>query len=537
MNPPTTRPLLAMSRHVRLWLTAVFVSAAIVVVGGAVVPQAATAAPSLCPLLHVFALQGTTESSVKADPKIDSGMLSQVLIPVDNALESNKKLIDRDYVPYPASFGGRPGDKDSATYTQSVETGMANTKKLITQTHSSCPATRVAILGYSQGAHVAHNILADIGAGKGPIPADMLAAGALFSDPVRQQDAALFPGAPNQISPAAVPGTTGASVTKVVADPQVPSTGGGIAPVQPGETDTQGFGEVSGRVTSFCQTGDLACSAGDAPVVKLATNISGQLHLDQQDPQQTLIDVATALGGTAIRSAATIVNDDIQSSDGTTAGLQYTPQKSLLSRVADGSDPQGSADVVGALVKVGTIAFNTGIAIAKKVITPGNIAELASVGLANPAAALALFGQKLGSAALEMLPPIGVDQIQNIVFNEISQDITDNKSLVNMATDVRYWNTVRLHGSYGTTPVTPTGKAPTGFVAQWLESAVKDLADNASGGAAASPSTTTTTSSSSTSSTDLPTTTTDLESAVVGASTTETEATSTPTTTTTTSGQ
>ncbi|MBJ7287555.1 cutinase family protein [Williamsia sp.] len=536
MNLPPTLRLRAPRRRVRLGLTAVSVSAAIIT-AGAVVPQTASAASS-CPLLHVFALQGTTESSTTTNSKVDSGMLSQVLIPVDNALRSNKTLIDRDYVPYPASFGGRAGDKSTDTYTQSVETGIANTNKLISSVHSSCPSTRVAIMGYSQGAHVAHNVIANIGAGKGPIPADMFAAGALFSDPVRQQGASLFPGAPNQISPAAVPGTTGAAVTKVAADAQVPSTGGGIAPVQPGETDTQGFGGVSGRVTSFCQTGDLACSASDSPVVKLATNISGQLHLDQQDPQQTLIDVALALGGTAIRSTATIVNDDVQTGDGTTAGLQYTPQKTLLSRVADGSDPQGSADVVGAMVKVGTIAFNTGVAIAKKIITPGNIAELATVGLANPAAALILFGQKLGSAALEMLPPIGVDQIQSIFFNEISQDITDNKSLVNMATDVRYWNTVRLHGSYASTPVTPTGKAPTGFVAQWLESAVKDLADNTSlGGSTDSPSTTDTTTTT-TSSTALPASSPDLAPASIGNGADDPRTTSTPvTTTTTTSGQ
>lgn len=477
--------------QLRRWVQAGVGAAAAVTVSAVAVVVPAYAAPSAtCPLLHIVSDQGTTESSTNASPTTDSGMLSSVVLPVLGALNKNAALVDRTYVPYPASFGGKPGDRDNETYQQSVDMGIANTKKVISGIHAQCPTTQIALMGYSQGAHVAHNVLTDIGNGTGPIPADLVALGALFSDPVRQKDAGPFPGAPDsQTTPSAPPGTSGQAVSQVQLDQQAPAQGGGIAPAQPGDNGT-GFGSLSGRVYSACQTGDLACSADDAPVVKLATNIGGQLHLEQQDPQQTLIDVAVALGNTSIKAAANVVNDDVQTTDGTTRGLQYNPQQTLLSRVADGSDPQANADVLGAVVKVGLIAFNTGVTIAQKVLTPSNIAQLATVGLANPQAGLALFGEKLGAAALEMLPPIGVSDVQNAVFNEIQADVQQNgPALVSMATDVRYWDTVRLHGSYGSTPVTATGKAPTQFVSSWIISAISDLSRARFGGSGSAVST------------------------------------------------
>ncbi len=51
----------------------------------------------------------------------------------------------------------------------------------------------IAVTGYSQGAQIADTVIRNIGSGKGPITADKLAAGALFSSPNRPQGASTFP--------------------------------------------------------------------------------------------------------------------------------------------------------------------------------------------------------------------------------------------------------------------------------------------------------------------------------------------------------
>lgn len=435
-------------------------------------PSPATNTTDGCALIHVIADQGTNESGEKQDPKSDSGMLSQVVVPVAAKFGNDRSKLDRTYVPYPADFGWRGN-----SYEESVTKGVANTEKVITDEANRCPGTKFALLGYSQGGQVADTLLRSIGNGQGPIDADQVALGMLFSSPDRPDGAGLFPGADAQNAPAPVPGTQGAAVTQVQAVDQQPGQGGGIAPPMKGVAS--GFGELTGRVASACIPGDLACDVpADAPVAKLVANVGGQLNLNQDDPVGILLSVANVVGTTTIKTAADVVNEDISTTDGTTAGLQYQPQETVLSRVTTASDPQYQPDIFAAVGKVLGIAVNTAVTVAKKVLTPANIAEVATVGLANPVAGLGLFGTKLGAAALEMLPVNLADQAAPLIVNEIKQDITDNQGLVRMAADVSYWN-VAKHTMYDQTPLAAAGGSAVDFGAQWIIAAITDLLGNA----------------------------------------------------------
>ena len=188
--------------------------------------------------------------------------------------------------------------------------------------------------------------------------------------------------------------------------------------------------------------------------------------------------MANVVGTTSIKTAADVVNNDISTTDGTTATLQYQPQETVLSRVTTASDPQYQPDIFAAVSKVLGIAVNTAITVAKKVLTPANIAQVATVGLANPAAGLALFGTKLGSAALEMLPVNLIDQAAPLIVNEIKQDLTDNQGLVRMAADVSYWN-VAKHTMYDQTPLAAAGGSAVDFGATWITAAITDLLSSA----------------------------------------------------------
>src|SRR5699024_813583 len=130
----------------------------------------------------------------------DSGFFTSV---ASNATRASSS-VGRSYVPYDASFGGKPGDSSNATYEQSVTGGMDNASKMIKDIATDCDDdTYVFVAGYSQGAQVASAVLRDIGSGSGPIDADRVAGGALLSDPTREAGSPLFPGAPGQSAPAA----------------------------------------------------------------------------------------------------------------------------------------------------------------------------------------------------------------------------------------------------------------------------------------------------------------------------------------------
>ncbi|NKU60942.1 hypothetical protein GS883_21765 [Rhodococcus hoagii] len=90
---------------------------------------------------------------------------------------------------------------------------------------------------------------------------------------------------------------------------------------------------MAGRVASFCSEGDLACATPpNATLARTVTNIAGQLHLEQQDPLRTLTDLAGALGGATIRTAADVVNEDVNFKNG-----RFTVQssgKTILGRLA-----------------------------------------------------------------------------------------------------------------------------------------------------------------------------------------------------------
>ncbi|MFZ2510948.1 MAG: cutinase family protein, partial [Gordonia sp. (in: high G+C Gram-positive bacteria)] len=143
-------------------------------------------------------MQGTGESSRKADPDQDSGFLSLVLGP----LQDGQSSIDRKYIPYDAGFGGAvPGGK--LPYSESIAGAVSTGVKWINALAARCPQTRVALVGYSQGAHAARMIANSVVTGKTRLSTDHLAAVAAFGDPTRPKGAALFPGAPGRTTPAA----------------------------------------------------------------------------------------------------------------------------------------------------------------------------------------------------------------------------------------------------------------------------------------------------------------------------------------------
>ncbi len=449
------------------------------------------APPTGCDVLHVFGLQGTGESGDAAATDVDSGFLgSAITIPLSLAAAE----VGRTLIPYAASFGGKPGDSTDLPYAQSIADGVAAAEKFLTDYAEKCPGSKIALTGYSQGAQVASELARTIGAGTGPVPAADVAAVALFSDPTRPAGAATFPGSSTPDAPAPPPGVPAADLDGLAVTAP-PADGGGIAPtlatpttsansIDRTSTGGRAFGQLSGRVAQFCTSGDLACSLpANSSLARIATNISGQLHLQEQDPQRTLVDLAGAVGGATLRTAADVVDEDVDFTGGTfqVASGADTVLGRLAENSAQTSDtPEADAKIVRAVVKAGVMGLGAAVTVAKKVLTPATITELATVGLADPPAALAVLGTKITAATAQLFPPATISSVQRRIYSEITRGVEDNKGLLTLATDVRYWDTVRLHGTYDQVPVTADGLSPAKFTVEWFTRLAAALADTGS---------------------------------------------------------
>lgn len=443
--------------------------------------ESSTSAPdsSSCPQLHLVVVNGTTESSVDAPIDQDSGFFAQVTVPaMQQANSGGETLLDRSYVNYPASYGGKPGDSSSDTYSQSREIGIENGEKIIADIAAACPDTKFFISGYSQGADIAATLTRNIGAGDGPIDGAHLAGAARFSDPTRAEGEPVF--SSGNTSPAPAPGAFGDSVKQVQVAASAPG-GGGIAT---GARETAGgsFGSVAGRVASWCTPGDLACDTpANAPLAKMVANISGEIKTNTQDPVGILTSVASALGQTVLYTGASVINNDIDFDSKAGHFTVKDSSKTVLNRMVAYSDPakqqaDGIDEAISAVTKIAGMGIGAAVTVAKDFLNPASIAQIAAAGVAGPQAVLGVLGAKVLGAAVKLVPPATIDNTVKRAFDEVKQGITDNKGLVKLATDTQYWDTIAKHGSYASTPVGPNGETAVDLTTQWIVALAHDLA-------------------------------------------------------------
>lgn len=200
-------------------LSALSTVAMLPVVSGSVA-GVAQAAPASCPSLYVVAIPGTWETSTKADKRPSPGMLASAT----NGLPSSVRT---DYVTYAAT--AFPWETN--VYAKSKLEAVNNARGMIDAMAKQCGSTRFALIGYSQGADAAGDLAAEIGTGRGVVPADKVAGVGLLSDPSRSE-------------------------TDTLIGPRVVGNGSGGARIG-------GFGWLSDRTVTMCAVGDLYCSTAE----------------------------------------------------------------------------------------------------------------------------------------------------------------------------------------------------------------------------------------------------------------------------------
>ncbi|MFD6157520.1 cutinase family protein [Nocardia sp. NPDC060256] len=428
---------------------------------GLVAAQPAPGQSLRCPALYAIGVPGTGESSPDANPSDDHGMLSSIFLPM---LAAEPDRTDRAYVPYEAGFGGAvPGGQ--VPYSQSVTGGLTELRSMAQSVVDRCQNTRLAFVGYSQGAHVASLFAQEIGRGQSAIPADRIAGVALLADPTRYPGASLFPGAAGQLAPDPAPGTVAAGLSALQAQP-APASGGGIGPLRDLAPD---FGALTGRVASFCIDGDLACdSPSNAPILHMITNIAGQALLPLDDPLTALSSISDALEATVSKTATDVVDKDLH---GLTPGsLVLNRDKSLSERLAEASDPRSVIDdptAQSAAVRLATITLNTLTSIVGVVLSPEDVCQIGTIGAKDPLAGLAALGAKMFAAMPKRSAAPRFTQVLTQAFNAIGRLVSDNLELVDTQVWSRYQDAVARHGAYALT-VVAAGRPSVQFVADWF---------------------------------------------------------------------
>ncbi len=204
---------------------------------------------------------------------------------------------------YAAVYVDYPAHMDS--YEEAVNGGVENTKTIIQAIQVSCPDTKFAIVGYSQGADVARRAAQEIGNQKPNddgsydiIDPDSVVGVVILADAGRGAGEGPFPGAENEYG-------NPDGFDQVYQDGKDSASGSGALPDTGG-----GFGALDGKVASFCSEGDLTCSAPEnIALLQLAINVGRQLNIDamQRDglTPETGMNVARCSAGWPSRPSRT----------------------------------------------------------------------------------------------------------------------------------------------------------------------------------------------------------------------------------------
>lgn len=473
----------------------------------------------------------------------------------------------REYIPYEASFGGLVG-VGRGSYVDSVDGAKKELVRRGREVLEACPSTKLALVGYSQGADVVDQTAALIGGGASSIRPESVGLVAVFGSPRRGAGLPTIPGG------SGVPDGPVGSSGGVAGLPQVTApaqSGAGLLPAGDHITD---YGRLTGRVANFCARGDLVCDTPvNAATGRALARVVSQTDVSGGDPFRALEQMTDALALTPVRAVATGVNEDVRGRDlrtvsvdpsmsiskrieqaaarpvtpvpgadepagattrrsgsptagsgsawsssvtdapagtgvpevsesageparqagvtGMAGGLAGGAGRRAVDSLSGASTASGSGDKavqtaqasLSAVVKLGLLGGSAVTAVARDVFTPEMIGQVASAGLADPAAGLSVLGTKVIASATKVVAPVGM-KLAGVAFDLARREVSDNAGLLQMATDVTYWNHFANHTSYDRVPVDGQGDSALDYVAAWMLAVAEDVHGGAGSGSA-----------------------------------------------------
>ncbi|MFC9893110.1 cutinase family protein [Nocardia sp. NPDC127579] len=208
-----------------------------------------TSQPESCPDVQFISIPGTWESNSGDDPYNPTANPISLMLNVSQPMQQQfpGSRLDVYTVPYVAQFSNPvafPPDGQSS-YNLSRAEGEQRTLDFMVGRAKECPLTSYVLAGFSQGAVIAGDVAARIGADQGPVAADRVLGVMLIADGRREPG----PGQATLIGTA--PPGVGAEVTlKGLKVPGITMTGA-----------RPGFGKVADRTFTICAPGDMICDS------------------------------------------------------------------------------------------------------------------------------------------------------------------------------------------------------------------------------------------------------------------------------------
>ena len=202
-----------------------------------------------CPDVLLLSIPGTWESSPTDDPvnpvANPRALLLNVTGPLTGQFPGSRAAIYT--VPYTAQFSNPLARDSQMSYNDSRAEGTRTAVKVLADMSARCPLTSYVIIGFSQGAVIAGDIVSDIGNGRGPVDDDLVIGTTLIADGRREQGVgiAIPPNPPGE----------GAEIT-LHEVPILANLGLTMTGPRPG-----GFGVLNDSTNEICAPGDLICAA------------------------------------------------------------------------------------------------------------------------------------------------------------------------------------------------------------------------------------------------------------------------------------
>lgn len=407
---------------------------------------------------------------------------------------------------------------------EAEEVSIEDTAKILSDISKHCPNAKFFITGQGEGAGSAHRTLENIANGSGPIKADKVAGGALYSDPYRTKGQSTFRDN-KQTRPVFPKGKNSDDYSKMVSPYTTPAAqGSGVKSFAEANPHLSSFGALADRIGTFCLPMDLVCNlVQQSPVGQIFKNVKATSTTFQQDPIMAIRDLSSSFLGTSIRTASDFVMNDIDFDwDKGQFVINKNPDTVLGRAVGystKGRLSEGDlSPIVGSIAKVGGMALGASVTIAKKMISPAALMSYAAAGISGavaggtaggaaggaigstiggPAAGIvgplgAAIGGLLGGAAgavvsaggaiaikgattaMGLVPPNTLAAGAQKIFKEVSALGLPSDVLAKAASQSQM-NTQTQQSGYKTTPVSTSGANPMNLGSQWIASLAKML--------------------------------------------------------------
>lgn len=364
----------------------------------------------------------------------------------------------RAYIP------GVTGPDSVPSYSESITKAVEGTESVLAQINDACPETKVILLGSGQGAQAASIVSKRIGAGE-VFPAEKVLGVSLFADPSRGEGQPVV--ASGDSAPAGATSEWGAEA----------APGAGVATVT-GETANApegGYGDVSDRTVSWCAEGDTTCALPEGAALRtlVANTAAGT---EGKAPEAALTHVTDVLAPAVLLGSVETLASDVEfGEDGFTFNRASSPDSTLVGRIATESDrevPQDEMEqrLMASGMQIGGMALAAGVTVAKEMVRPENVAQIAAASAVSPAAgvgAALLIGS--GVAATELISPRTMTTGAVRLADEAQSLGIEDEGLAQAAVDAAVGSEVsKSNGAYSQGAATSTGETAAGATTSWL---------------------------------------------------------------------